>query len=106
MQSRHPEDGPAEDSSQTSFQKQSRIVKDFFSIPPPVKKLFDLVPLVTYPPNELPQRTLKASRIPSLYVFSTAHDAAAGRPSFNPSCLRWQVSSYQDEESHMPDFNL
>jgi hypothetical protein len=85
-----------EDTSQTPhtpFQKQTRIVRNLFSVPPPVKRLFDKVPLLTYPPNPLPQRAPKASRIPSLYVFSNDGDAAAGRPSFNPTCLKWQVSA-------------
>jgi len=65
--------------------------RSFFSIPTPVKALFDRVPIVVYAPNELPQRAPRPARVPSLYVFSTAKDAAAGRPSFNPSCLKWQV---------------
>jgi metaxin len=81
-----------DDTSQTSFGRQSRNVRDFFSIPQPVKKLFDQVPVVTYPPNQLPQRAPRPARIPSLYVFSKEEDAAAGKPSFNPSCLKWQVS--------------
>jgi metaxin len=99
MPSRLPEDGAVEDSSQppSAFQKQTRLVQDLFAIPLPVKKLFDRVPLVTYPPNQLPQRTPKSSRIPSLYVFSTEHDAAAGRPSFNLSCLKWQVSASPEQ---------
>jgi metaxin len=75
----------------SSFSKSTRKVRDFFSIPAPVKQLFDLVPVVTYPPNQLPLRAPKPARIPSLYVFSKDQDAAAGRPSFNPSCLKWQV---------------
>jgi metaxin len=79
-------------SAQTSFSQQTSKVGDFFSIPGPVKSLFDKVPVLTYPPNELPQRTPKPARIPSLYVFIRNEDAAAGRPSYNPSCLKWQVS--------------
>jgi metaxin len=76
---------------QSSFSRSTRNVRDFFSIPTPVKHLFDLVPVVTYPPNQLPLRAPKPARIPSLYVFTKDQDAAAGRPSFNPSCLKWQV---------------
>ena len=91
------EEGGEEDTSPTSqasfpFQKQTRTARDLFSVPLPVKKLFDKVPVVTYPPNHLPQRAPKITRIPSLYVFSTNGDAAAAKPSFNPSCLKWQVS--------------
>lgn len=67
-----------------------------FSIPSPIKWLFDRVPVVVYPQNSLPQRAPKSSRIPSLYVFSSGKDAAAGRPSFNPSCLKWQVSKLDE----------
>jgi len=56
-----------------------------------VKKLFDLVPVLTYPPNDLPQRAPKPTKLPSLYVFSKPEDVALGRPSFNPSCLKWQT---------------
>jgi len=76
---------------QSSFERSTSKVRDFFSIPAPLKQLFDLVPIVTYPPNQLPLRAPKSARIPTLYVFSKDQDAAAGRPSFNPSCLKWQV---------------
>lgn len=78
-------------SPQTPFSRQTSRVRDFFSVPAPVKTLFNSVPILTYPPNDLPQRALKPTRVPILYVFSTKEDAAAGRPSFNPSCLKWQV---------------
>ena len=78
-------------SSQTALSQQTSKARDFFSIPGPVKSLFDKVPVLTYPPNELPQRAPKHAKIPSLYVFIKNEDAAAGRPSYNPSCLKWQV---------------
>ncbi|KAH7356848.1 hypothetical protein BKA65DRAFT_579945 [Rhexocercosporidium sp. MPI-PUGE-AT-0058] len=81
-----PSDGPS-----SSFARQTGKVRDLFSIPAPIKKLFDLVPVVVYPANPLPQRAPKSTRIPSLYVFSKGRDAAAGRPSVNPSCLKWQT---------------
>jgi metaxin len=84
------------DEEQSSFSRSTRKVRDFFSIPAPVKQLFDLVPVVTYPPNQLPLRAPKPARIPSLYVFSKDQDAAGGRPSFNPSCLKWQVGVVKD----------
>ena len=77
---------------QTSFEQHTSKIRHFFSIPAPVKVLFDKVPVLTYPPNDLPQRAPKPARIPSLYVFIKKEDAAAGRPSYNPSCLKWQVS--------------
>lgn len=61
-------------------------------IPAPLQRLFDAVPLVTYPPNELPYRSPPATDLPTLHVFISEQDAARGLPSFNPSCLKWQVS--------------
>ncbi|KAI9049892.1 hypothetical protein LZ554_006040 [Drepanopeziza brunnea f. sp. 'monogermtubi'] len=77
--------------TETPFSRQVGRVRDFFSIPAPIKQLFDVVPVVVYPANTLPQRTPKSARIPSLYIFSNEWDAAAGRPSVNPSCLKWQT---------------
>ncbi|KHJ35534.1 putative mitochondrial outer membrane protein [Erysiphe necator] len=62
-----------------------------FSVPTPVKKIFDKVPIVIYPPNRLPQRSSSCDNFPSLYVFSREQDAIVGKPSFNPSCLKWQT---------------
>lgn len=62
-------------------------------MPAYLQRLFDAVPLVTYGPNQLPCRSPGASDLPTLHVFINEHDAARGAPSFNPSCLRWQVSS-------------
>jgi hypothetical protein len=92
----------AADENRSSFSKSTRRVRDFFLIPAPIKQLFDLVPVLTYPPNQLPLRAPKPARIPSLYVFSKDQDAAAGRPSFNPSCLKWQVSSVWLENAWRP----
>lgn len=69
----------------------SRSWRDLFAIPPPVKRVFDKVPLVTYEANELPARAPRDRGENVLYVFTTEDDAQNGRPSFNPSCLRWQV---------------
>lgn len=88
----HSDEKVPSDGTQTSFARQKGKVREIFSIPAPIKKLFDLVPVVVYPANPLPQRAPKSARIPSLYVFSKGQDAAAGRPSVNPSCLKWQVS--------------
>lgn len=61
-------------------------------MPAPLQRLFDAVPLVTYGPNQLPYRSPGPSDLPTLHVFITDHDAERGAPSFNPSCLKWQVS--------------
>ncbi|KAL2018835.1 hypothetical protein VTK56DRAFT_324 [Thermocarpiscus australiensis] len=62
-------------------------------IPRPLQRLFDRFPLLTYDPNELPERSqhLTSSELPTLYVFSTDEDARLGLPSFNPGCLKWQT---------------
>lgn len=92
MPPKPPETKSPEQPPSSSFQRQSRKVTDLFSIPAPVKKLFDLVPITTYAPNPLPQRGPTSTKIPTLYVFTTDSDASAGKPSFNPTCLKWQVS--------------
>ena len=63
-----------------------------FSTPQPIKQLFDRFPLTTYHPNDLPERTAKRRNQHALYIFTTDHDAERGAASFNPGCLKWQVS--------------
>jgi metaxin len=62
----------------------------FFTVPAPIKRLFDKFPLTTYPANELPQR-FQPNTANQLFVFTDARGARHGRPSFNPQCLKWQV---------------
>jgi metaxin len=92
---------PKNVSPTSAFSRQAQNVRDFFSVPAPVKRLFEAVPLLVYESNELPERALKVKgggkgtrggNVPSLYVFAKEEDARSGRPSFNPGCLRWQVS--------------
>jgi metaxin len=62
-----------------------------FTAPAPIRSLFKAFPLHVSPADALPQRSPDASR-PRLHVFSRdAADARAGRPSYNPSCLKWQT---------------
>ena len=71
--------------------------KLFPKIPSPLQRLFDAVPLVTYPANDLPARSSSrpgAGDLPLLHVFIHEADARRGRPSFNPTCLKYQVRSY------------
>ncbi|KAI5793085.1 hypothetical protein EDC01DRAFT_83208 [Geopyxis carbonaria] len=65
--------------------------QDLFAIPPAIRRIFDSFPLIEYPPNNLPASCAKPAAIPTLYVFNTPEDAACGRPSFNPGCLKWQT---------------
>src|ERR1700761_426845 len=62
-----------------------------FAIPAPLKRIFDQFPLVTYTANELPLRAPRWREDNVLHIFTTTEDAESGRPSFNPSCLKWQV---------------
>lgn len=66
--------------------------RSLFSIPPPVKRVFDKFPLRTYTENELPLRAPAGREENVLHIFATEEDAERGRPSFNPACLKWQVS--------------
>lgn len=66
------------------------------AVPGPIAALFNRVPLAVYPPNDLPLRSPSSDThrdTPILYVFTTSNGARTGAPSFNPSCLKWQVCS-------------
>ncbi|KAK0666279.1 hypothetical protein QBC41DRAFT_281188 [Cercophora samala] len=66
-----------------------------WSIPAPLQKLFNQFPLVTLESNPLPARsqilTSASDTLPTLYVFSSDDDALQGKPSINPTCLKWQT---------------
>ncbi|KAI9792701.1 MAG: hypothetical protein M1816_001800 [Peltula sp. TS41687] len=67
-------------------------VRNWFSIPPSLKKLFDHFPLVVYPANDPPLRSPTRQRqSATLYLFTSSEDALLRRPSFNPTCLKWQT---------------
>ena len=67
--------------------------KHWFTTPAPIKRLFDKFPLRAYSPNELPLQRHAVRAANTLYVFAIEEEAKVGRPSFNPSCLKWQVCS-------------
>lgn len=63
-------------------------------MPSPIAALFKRVPLAVYPANDLPLRSPSSEldrTLPILYIFTTEDGARTCRPSFNPSCLKWQV---------------
>ncbi|KAL1998491.1 hypothetical protein VTN02DRAFT_6080 [Thermoascus thermophilus] len=66
-------------------------VRQFFSVPAPIKRIFDQFPLTTYPPNDVPRRLPSVPDGNRLFVFIDAAGAKHGRPSFNPQCLKWQA---------------
>ena len=67
--------------------------RSFFSLPPSLKRVFDQFPLISYSENELPLRSPRLRDTHTLWVFATDDGAINGAPSFNPSCLKWQVRS-------------
>ncbi|KAL4934116.1 putative mitochondrial outer membrane protein (Sam35) [Aspergillus undulatus] len=71
--------------------REPRRVRDIFSVPAPVKCVFDRFPLFTYPANDLPHHPWSTRRGNKLFVFTDAAGARRGRPSFNPQCLKWQA---------------
>ncbi|KAB8073145.1 hypothetical protein BDV29DRAFT_140554 [Aspergillus leporis] len=79
----------------TSGQAPSNIsisrARDYFTVPAPIKRIFDQFPLVTYPPNDLPQRSSSSRSGNRLFVFTDAAGARHEKPSFNPQCLKWQA---------------
>jgi len=66
-----------------------------FSIPPPLKLLFDRVPLITYAANDQPHRSssLLHGLEHKLFIWTSSKGAEHNAASFNPSCLIWQVGS-------------
>ena len=65
----------------------------WFSVPQPIRRVFDRFPLITYPPNELPRSSPRKHTKNQLYIFTTPNAARKGAPSFNPACLKWQVGT-------------
>ncbi|KAJ4006946.1 hypothetical protein NW752_001029 [Fusarium irregulare] len=64
----------------------------WFTVPRPIRNLFNHFPLQVYGPEELPVRSPATVRQrPALYVFVADEDALSGKPSYNPSCLKWQT---------------
>ncbi|EWG40442.1 hypothetical protein FVEG_02828 [Fusarium verticillioides 7600] len=64
----------------------------WFVVPGPIRNLFNHFPLHVYSPEELPARSPAIVRQrPALYVFVADEDALIGKPSYNPSCLKWQT---------------
>lgn len=66
-------------------------IYDVFRLPEPIKQIFDRFPLKIYPANELPKNARRRRDRHALYVFVDKAGARAGRPSFNPACLKWQA---------------
>lgn len=65
--------------------------RGWLAVPAPLRALFNLFPLRVYDPEPLPYRSPDPrTPRPALYVFAS-EDEQDGRPSFNPSCLRWQT---------------
>ncbi|KAF2438583.1 hypothetical protein P171DRAFT_467230 [Karstenula rhodostoma CBS 690.94] len=80
-----------EDASQSTRRAQSTPSRTIFAVPTPIKQLFDRFPLLTYSPNDLPQRAPRHRDAHTLFVFATEKEAVCGAPSYNPACLKWQA---------------
>lgn len=63
----------------------------WFQLPQPIRRVFDKFPLITLNSNQLPQRSPRFNDQNVLYIFSTIEGEIIGKPSYNPSCLKWQV---------------
>jgi hypothetical protein len=82
------------DASQSTHRAHSTPSRSIFTVPAPIKQLFDRFPLLTYSPNDLPQRAPRHRDAHTLFVFATEGEAADGAPSYNPACLKWQVRKH------------
>ncbi|KAF1830085.1 hypothetical protein BDW02DRAFT_592159 [Decorospora gaudefroyi] len=80
-----------ESSKNAPANRQPAPSRSIFSVPVPIKQLFDRFPLLTYPVNDVPQRAPRHRNAHVLYVFTTAEGARDGAPSYNPACLKWQA---------------
>ncbi|KAL6251749.1 hypothetical protein RBB50_001959 [Rhinocladiella similis] len=78
---RNPSKSKAQEGSQSSW----------FSLPLPIKRIFDRFPLIVYPANVLPQRAPRRRNENILYIFQSEEPPSRDAPSFNPSCLKWQA---------------
>ncbi|KAK5106397.1 hypothetical protein LTS08_000516 [Lithohypha guttulata] len=66
-----------------------RVIKSpqWFSLPPAIRQLFSLFPLITYDENELPQRVPNSRHHHTLHIFTiNGHELSP-----NPACLKWQA---------------
>lgn len=79
---------------------------NIFSVPAPIKRIFDKFPLVTLPSNDLPRRSNTTQNGNKLFVFTDRTGAKHGRPSFNPQCLKWQVGLLDTVDGFLPDNSI
>jgi metaxin len=77
--------------SSNDTRRQATPARSIFSVPAPIKQLFDKFPLLTYPANDLPLRAPRNRDEHILYVFANQDIIRDGGASFNPNCLKWQV---------------
>ncbi|KAL5398298.1 hypothetical protein PMIN02_001602 [Paraphaeosphaeria minitans] len=80
-----------DDASHSTRRAHSTPSRSIFAVPTPIKQLFDCFPLLTYSPNDLPQRAPRHRDAHTLFVFATEQQATDGAPSYNPVCLKWQA---------------
>ncbi|KAF2725840.1 hypothetical protein K431DRAFT_238014 [Polychaeton citri CBS 116435] len=66
-------------------------VRSIFSIPPGLRRVFDKYPLVSYEGNDAPIRAPRTAHHHVLHIFTSEESAKSSKPSFNPSCLRYQT---------------
>ena len=70
---------------------QSKQPSSWFSLPAPIRAIFDTFPLTTYNENELPQRVPRSRSQNTLHIFTLPilDDVTSLSP--NPACLKWQA---------------
>ncbi|EMC99012.1 hypothetical protein BAUCODRAFT_22311 [Baudoinia panamericana UAMH 10762] len=84
--------GDATPQASESVQARAKTsINRLFSVPPPVKRIFDKFPLITYETNALPLRAPRGREEHVLHVFTSEEGSQHGRPSYNPACLKWQA---------------
>lgn len=63
----------------------------WYSVPAPVRRIFDQFPVITYRANSYPQKARRSSDKNILYIFSNPLDTSGTNLSPNPACLKWQA---------------
>ncbi|KAH9871515.1 hypothetical protein IAQ61_005694 [Plenodomus lingam] len=81
-----PAKGKSGDMNSTTSSTATTSTTSIFTVPAPIKHLFDKFPLQTYAANGLPQRAPRQRDVHVLYVF-----AGEESRSFHPACLKWEA---------------
>ena len=64
-----------------------RQTSSWFSLPTPIRQIFNAFPLISYSENQLPQHTSRSRDDNALHIFTLNQEELSP----NPACLKWQA---------------